>query len=288
MVFLYLYFNYSFFNTDILTFKNLIFILNHILNNFKFNYQLRMKINIAMIKYFLVLLLLIVVGSCVKKKDPSPHASDCLLTSLDRDGVTIFKYEYNSDKKISKVTDFKNNRIITYAYTNNKIDIQINTDGVITNENMEIGSNGLASKNSSMYYVYNNNKLIEAKYGNQKTYFRYENDNLIEAGMLTPLLKENVIILDTIVYSTREYYLDKPAQRFYFNTYPGIINDDDTFTGNSSKNLLKNINQKILHYYNIDYSYSFNDNGLIDVAHVAETFSVGIEKYDIKFNYTCK
>ncbi len=271
----------------------------------------------------LIILITVILSSC-SKDNPSPspnnkgiNGSGCLISSIDSNGVNILNYEYNSDNKISKITNTKNNTA-TFSYSDTKITIQENKNGISTNSYLALGATGLVKQfyiddivsgsakiTDTINYTYDtNNYVIKAegsykvysngqfyKGGIYKTYSILQNGNYIVGGTIGGQYNAGTVPPnDTLDKATYEYYLDKTNQVFPDNSsnLKNLILEE--FKSFSSKNLVKTSN--IFHNGKSTKRsavYTFTDKGLINTATMSESINGGNpQSYVLTIHYNCK
>ncbi len=275
----------------------------------------------------LIILITVIFSSC-SKKDPSPtpspinnkgvNGSGCVITSIDSNGVNILNYEYNSDNKVSKINNVKNNMIITFSYTPTKVTIQVNKSGTLYNSYLDLGSNGYGKKlysniiasssakaTDTTTYTYDvNNYLIksiqtvDSYFGDQFfSGFYLRTDNTIDKGNFSTSTYTDGIYYDKsdpaansqpLLKLAYDYYFDKPAQVFPIGSSKAAQTVIGLLTGTSPKNLLKSITITDPVIVTYSFVYTFTDKSLINTVLITEAGNAQSQNYTLTFHYNCK
>ena len=271
-----------------------------------------------------ILILISIIFSSCSKKDPSPsptnnkgiNGSGCLISSIDSNGVNILNYEYNSDNRVSKINDVKNNSIITFSYSPSKITIQKNTGGTIVNAYADLGSDGFIKQlynddkivdmekiTDTTYYTYDSNKYliksfqsiggyigVQYQFGTSlKTYNTIKNGNFDKSALIGgPYFAGDLQPTDTISKVDYDYYFDKPSQVFPFTSSTATSNALSSFMGSYPKNLVKGINITYPGIVMENFDYKFTDKGLINTVTITQSAYGNSMSYTLTLHYACK
>lgn len=271
----------------------------------------------------LTLSFLLIAGACSNDDDgdgpgpnPNPGGKTCLITQEnDGDGHVDMKYEYDSQNRLTKVSDFEDDGKLdeysTITYSAGKVVVaNFDADNSKQGEfNYTIGANGYASKGEwtqtyeedevtytgvvVVTYQYDGaGYLIKSIMETTVTSTDPENpgpfktrltvENTYTGGNLTASKETSELLGDvpmsTVSNSTYEYYTDKEDNR-------GTGSNIQFFLGKGSKNLVKKETHTSQGGANsIEYTYEINGDKQV----TKQTAKVGNDTEVTTYTYTCK
>lgn len=245
----------------------------------------------------LMLMAVLALSSCKKNgnNEPEKVSGNCKIVSIKEDNEPATTYSYNADGKVSKVANLYGFGTGEFAYQTGKVNF---TDAKGTdNKSFNVDASGRIISDDLDTYKYNSDGYLIEKTGKSSTIpefvLSYNNGNLVKA------------VTDGTETANITYYEDEASQNLLgYETaiYSNLIfnqhtfsNLTATFTGKSSKNLVKTIamqrtEQGKLQQYKETYVYKKDQDGKIISLVITREAPAGNGSgvYTINFTYQCQ